>query len=210
MTKSKIILDIETKPRERDKTLQALLDYKMRNIVDVKEREAKEISYTFRNPIYTQVVCIGTLYVNAVEEVKEKVFFSKDNEEEVINSFMTYISKFTGLFVHFNGLDFDVPILLAKSAIYGIQPPQRFCNTIRFRSDPHYDIMQIFTNWGRFGNSLEELLITFGIKNSKELLEGKNVLEFMKTRSNEDIVKYCMEDVRSTYELYKKISKVYQ
>ncbi len=152
------------------------------------------------------------MYEDIEGNVHEKVFFSRDNEEEVITNFINYISKFNGLFVHYNGLDFDVPILLMKCAQYGIEPSRRFCTTIRFRTDPHYDLMQILTNWGKFGIGLQEALIAFGIKDSKEVLKDKDIdiIEFMKTASDEEISEYCMEDVRSTYELFKKVYQVYQ
>jgi len=212
MGKSKLVFDIETVPRKRDTILDDLLSYKMRNVKDEEQRKKDEIKYTFRNPIYNQVIAIGVLHEDINGNVKEGIFFSRDNEKELIEKFMHYISKFQGLFIHYNGLDFDVPILLAKAAIYGIEPSRRFCNTIRFRFDPHYDIMQALTNWNKFSISLREAATVFGVKDSKEILKEKDIdiIEFMKTATDEEIQKYCAEDVRTTYELFKKVYQIYQ
>ncbi len=210
MNKSKLVFDIETCPRSLNKDLKELFDAKVERSSTQETREKKEIEYSFRNPIYNQVVAIAALYETPSGGISEKVFFSRDDEKEVISNFMYYISKFSGLFIHFNGLDFDVPILLTKCAMYGIEPPRRFCNTIRFHTDPHYDIMQVLTNWGKFGIGLKEATVAFGIKNPKDFLGGKDILDFMKTATDKEIQEYCMEDVRSTYELFNKVYQVYQ
>lgn len=212
MNKSKLVFDIETVPKKRDKVLEELFNAKVKRNSNGENREKKEIEYSFRNPIYNQIVAIGVIYEDTNGDVKEGMFFSRDDEKEVIEGFMKYISRFQGLFIHYNGLDFDVPILLAKAAIYGIEPSRKFCNTIRFRTDPHFDVMQVLTNWGRFGISLSEAATAFGIKDPKEVLKEKDIdiIEFMKTASDEEIQEYCIFDVRTTYELFKKVYQIYQ
>lgn len=209
-SKSKLVFDIETTPKKLEGELKELFDSKLERNSTEENREKKEAQYAFRNPIYNQVVTIATLYENANGDIVEKVFHSRDNEKEIINDFITYISKFHGIFVHYNGLDFDIPILLSKCAIYNIIPSQKFSTTIRFRTDPHYDVMQVLTNWGKFGISLKEAVTAFEIKNPKDLLGDKDILSFMKSATDEEIQNYCMEDVRSTYELFKRVYQVYQ
>jgi hypothetical protein len=63
---------------------------------------------------------------------------------------------------------------------------------------------------GKLRVKLAELLITFGISNSKDVLQGKDTISFLLEASDEDIQKYNMEDVRSTFELYKRVNKVFK
>jgi len=205
-----LILDIETLPNDLNENMEFLLNKKVQNELEEK-KERRKLEYRFHEPPYARVCSISTIWSSDGESIsREETFFSRNDERKVIEEFITYISKFSGVFVHYNGLDFDVPFILAKCALYGIDPPQRFCNLIRFRTNPHYDIMQVYTAWGRFRVNLAELLITFGISNSKDVLQGKDTLAFLLEASDEDIQKYNMEDVRSTFELYKRINKVFK
>ncbi len=204
-----IVFDIETLPNELDEITSKLLDHKVRNVVEEK-KEQEMLQYRFHEPAYAKVCCIGALYDKGDgSEIKQKTFFSRDNEKEVIENFINYISQFTGKFVSFNGLDFDAPFILYKCCQYGIEPPQRFCNLVRFRVTPHFDLMQILTVWGKFRISLAEACYSFGIT-VKENLHGLDILTFLQQASDEDIQLYCQEDVQSTYMLYKKVSLIYQ
>jgi len=203
-------LDIETLPKELDDRMLFLLNKKVQNEPEEK-KERRKLEYTFHEPQYAKVCSIGTLYSADGENIsQEDIFFSRDDEKGVIEAFIHHISRFQGIFTHFNGLDFDVPFILAKCVQYGIDPPSRFCNLIRFRTNPHYDLMQVYTAWGKFKVNLAELLITFGVTNSKDILDYQDTLSFLQTASDEDIQKYNMADVRSTFEAYKKISKIYK
>lgn len=205
-----IVFDIETLPLEIDVNMEKLLDYKVRNVPE-EEKEKKKLEYKFHEPQFARVVSVGVLYYNATsEEITETIFYSKNDERKIVEEFIQYISRFKGRFVHYNGLDFDVPFLLYKCALYGIEPSSRFCNLTRFRSDPHYDLMQVLSNWGKFKIRLAEALVSFGIRNSKDVLEDKYILDFLRKASDEEIKRYNLEDVRSTFELYQKVSKVYQ
>ena len=205
-----ITFDIETHPLELDENMSRLLDYKIRNVPE-EDKEKKKLEYMFHEPQFAKVISIAVIYYNAsTEEITETVFYSRDNEKEIVEKFIQYISRFKGRFVHYNGLDFDVPFLLYKCALYEIEPNSRFSNLIRFRNDPHYDLMQVLSSWGKFKIRLAEALVSFGIKNSKDVLEDRYVLDFLREGSDEDIKKYNLEDVRSTFQLYQSVSKVYQ
>lgn len=205
-----IVFDIETLPLEIDVNMEKLLDYKVRNVPE-EEKEKKKLEYRFHEPQFARVISIGVLYYNsASEEITETIFYSKNDERKIVEEFIQYISRFKGRFVHYNGLDFDVPFLLYKCALYEIDPNPRFSNLIRFRNGPHYDLMQVLSSWGKFKIRLAEVLVSFGIKNSKDVLEDKYILDFLREASDEEIKRYNLEDVRSTFQLYQKVSKVYQ
>lgn len=204
------ILDIETTPIQDDPVLEKLLDEKTKSIDDEISRELQKKKYRFLNPIYAKVLAIGSIYVvSDTGAVREKIFYNSSDEKTLLSEFSTYLSNFKGLFIHYNGLDFDVPFLIARMAVHGIQPPSaRFCNLTRFRHDIHYDIMQVFSCWKVWGVRLSEICHIFGVESPKDILKGQDVTDFLLTASEDQIKEYVMGDVRSSYEVYKKLSLI--
>lgn len=200
------VFDIETTPIQ-DETLDKLLEEKVSLLKD-DEKELQRKRHRFLNPVYAKVLAIGSIYVvSETGKVREKVFYG--DEKSILEQFSNYLSKFQGLFIHYNGMDFDVPFLLARMAVHGIQPPsRRFCNLTRFRNDIHYDIMQVFSCWKVWGVRLSEICYIFDVQNPKDILEGKEVTDFLLTATEDQIKEYVMGDVRSSYEVYKKLSEI--
>jgi DNA polymerase elongation subunit (family B) len=203
------VFDIETLPNDLDPVHEALLKHKLRNVSEDK-LAIETLKARFIYPVYSRVCSISTLYDPGSGEGSEWVFFDRTNEEKLIRDFIDYLSQWNDRYVHYNGLDFDVPYLLFKCAKYGITPPTNFCNLIRFRTHPHYDLMQVLSAWGKFPISLAEALVSFGITNSKDTLGGLDTLTFLQTASDDAIRKYNLADTQSTYELFKKVYLIYQ
>uniref|UniRef100_A0A7C3SMJ5 Predicted 3'-5' exonuclease PolB-like domain-containing protein n=1 Tax=Dictyoglomus turgidum TaxID=513050 RepID=A0A7C3SMJ5_9BACT len=210
-----LVFDIETFPITHDKKLETLVRYKVRNVPE-EEKEEKIKSYCFHEPQYSRVICISYLISIDGENIAYKdTFFSREDEESLIRNFISVVEDFEntyrGVYVTYNGIDFDVPYLLYKCALYNINPPQRFCNLIRFRNNPHYDVMQVMTNWGKFKISLQEMCYSFGVIDPKEIKEdGESTLDFMLRATDEEIILYNTRDVDSLFSLYKQISKIFQ
>jgi len=205
---SVLTFDIETLPIE-DKSLDKLLEYKIRNLPE-DEKEIKKNQHRFLNPVYARVAAIGVLYQKIDGSLIKKVFLG--DEIDILNGFSNYLKKFRGLYVHFNGMGFDVPFILARMAVHGIQPPnERFCNLVRYRTNPHYDVMSVLCSWreyGTFGVSLREVAYIFGVEDPKNILGDKDVTQFLLNGTEEQIKEYVMADVVATYEIYKKLSKI--
>jgi DNA polymerase elongation subunit (family B) len=209
MSNPGFVFDIETHPNDLTPEMEALLNHKVRNVAE-ENKEIEKLRYRFRLPAYSRMTCISTLY-DVGDGIEHKYeFMNKENEKGILSAFIEYITQWNGRYIHFNGLDFDVPYILFKCAQYEIDPPQRFCNLIRFRTDPHYDIMQVLSAWGKFPISLAEAALSFNVPNSKDELQGTDTLNFLLTASDADILKYNKADVKTTYELFKKVYKVYR
>lgn len=202
--KSILVLDIETQPVV-DSNLELLLQSKVQKLEE-SQREVKQTLYSWLHPIYAKVYAIGTLYSSGKgTPVKERVFTG--SEVDILNKFNAYISQFKGVFVHFNGLKFDVPFILTRMAIHGIEPSNNlFCNLVMYRTYPHYDLMQVLSAWREFPISLREACYAFSIGDPKEILGKSDVTSFLTSCTEEDLIEYVMGDVRATYELYLKVS----
>ena len=198
------VFDIETSPKEITPELTSLLNHKTRNVVPEK-LDAEKQRYSFISPVYAKVISISTAWDDGRGTPTVYTFFDRNDEYSLLKSFVEYLQQWNGRYVHFNGLDFDVPFIMYKCAQYDISLPPAFTNLIRFRFDPHFDIMQALSSWGKFPVSLAEVLTTFGFTNSKDYLNDMDTLTFLLTASDEDIKKYNEADVIGTYHAFRRI-----
>ena len=82
----------------------------------------------------------------------------------------------------------------------------RFLNLRRYNYDPHVDVMQFLSRWGREGVSLETACHAFGIPSPKEgEVKGNTVAEAFHRGDLEAVKDYVMRDVEATYQLFLKI-----
>ena len=208
-----ISFDIETIPEELDSlsyiqrdVLKAKIDAYMGRNPD-KDKEAARNMLMATNPYFGRIVCIGiTQQFNSV--IKSKGFSGP--EDKLITDFWNCIADFSGIFVSFNGLGFDVPFIVGRSQKYNITPTNKnFLNLRRYSQFPHYDIMMWVANWDRYNSpSLRLLAEHLGITSPKEGdVAAENVYEAFKEGKIDEIVKYCLKDTEATLKIYNKIRK---
>jgi hypothetical protein len=213
-----LAFDIETRALPRDLELERLLQNKLYKKLApsgnyeegaIYSRTKEEIEHI--DPCFARVAAIGVKFRNADGE-EEEVVFDDEDETSLLALFSNYVRSRGNnkvLFVGFNSLDFDVPFTLARYAVLGLQPPTpAFCNQVRYKTYPHYDVMQVFGSWGKFKPSLALLAHTFDLPNPKEILGDKSTMKFMESATPEQIREYVLGDVRTTYQLYNRISQV--
>ncbi|UCH09283.1 MAG: ribonuclease H-like domain-containing protein [Fidelibacterota bacterium] len=205
-----LIFDIETVPlpgleppleQEVARRTQRELD-KGDLAPDDAERLVRSIS-----PFFGQVLAIGMrLYNDKTGETKDKVV-CEETEEATLQTFFETINHTASQdlrFVHYNGLNFDVPFLIIRAAIYGI-PIQnsRFLNLRRFSYDPHVDVMQFLSRWGREGVSLDLACRSFEVPSPKEgEVTGETVATAFEKGDLGAVEDYVMRDVEATYQLF--------
>ena len=113
-----------------------------------------------------------------------------------------------GSLVGHNLINFDLPFLVKRSWLTGVEVPYIIMSEIRkYRSKLIVDTM---TEWG-FGNkqayvSLNHLCNLFGIQVKSGEITGENFGEYWARGKEDEAIKkmcidYCMEDVRATKEL---------
>lgn len=96
----------------------------------------------------SKVVCIsGKILVN--KQVQDFKMYS-ENESKLLSAFISEIinKNLNALWIHFNGLNNDVPLILRRAIKYNIDiKNDDFKNLIKFRKFPHYDCASILSNW---------------------------------------------------------------
>jgi len=150
------------------------------------------------NGDFGRVVCISIGYISNGSIIL-KSFFGHD-EEAILNDFNDAIRNFNGLFIHYNGLNFDVPFILQRLSHHYIPLSNlAFKNLRKFSEFPHYDLMQIYYNWDiTRANGLEAFAVTHGMPTPKDALGGDQVYAAYLEDRWDQIPHYCEYDVATT------------
>ena len=224
-----LIFDIETIGENYDKldetTQESLSHWVKRESQSEKEYEAalEDLKNGLGfSPLTGEIVAIGVL---DSEEDKGAVYYqnpdSKEEtdeagiklkpmtEKEMLEQFWKLCESYQE-FVSFNGMGFDVPFLMVRSAINGIRPSKnlmsnRYLGSQKFDSK-HVDLLDQLSFYGaarRRGN-LHLWCRAFGIKSPKEDgVTGDDVGKLFQEKKYLDIAKYNVGDIKSTRELFR-------
>lgn len=221
---SRIVIDIETAGLQWDDWDEETHEYLVRrdgsgsDEETVKEKlglsalTGKIITIGMMNPdtrkggVYYEVP-EGEAEVEDV--VKEGVLFRSGSESEILEMFWHDIEKYS-LWVTFNGKSFDIPFLMQRSLIQGVQPSKNL-DTARFRVKPHCDLMEILSFFGATRPySLSFWCRTMEIDDPKiDGIDGSAIGSLYREGRHLEIAKYCLRDVISTAELFLIVEKRY-
>lgn len=227
---SALIFDIETIGENYDKlddtTKDALSHWIKRETQNEKEYEAalEDLKNGLGfSPLTGEIVAIGVLdsekdsgavyyqapNVNDEESDEEEIKLKPMTEKEMLQQFWKLCESYQE-FVSFNGMGFDVPFLMVRSAINGIRPSKnlmsnRYLSMQKFEAK-HIDLLDQLSFYGamrRRGN-LHLWCRAFGIKSPKaEGVTGDDVGTLFKEKKYSDIAKYNVGDIKATRELYR-------
>lgn len=164
-------------------------------------------------PAFARIVCVGIKAVGDAGTVKDFAY-SGPNEVEILKQFWQVISECQSrnpLYVGWNSLDFDAPMLITRSLVNTILPVKHFCNLRRFSSSPHYDVMQWLSSWqGRSTMSLRTASALFGFPDPKEVVHnpGTAVPTMVANGEWRELESYCLGDVDATDRLFSIVRPV--
>lgn len=204
-----IVFDVETVPQdplsviqqaEFEKRFKKSKDFLSAAPEDIPNLERKFLSVS---PFFGKIICICVYFPES--RTTRKLI---GDEKSILTGFWDIIdqNKFSGLFISFNGLGFDVPFILRRSMILGIRPThQRFCDTYKYQKIPHRDVYLMISEYDRgFTASLDLACDVCGVESPKHgVVKAENVEEYYKQGKIDLIADYCMKDVMATYEIYK-------
>lgn len=172
-----------------------------------KEKHRRLIMAT--NPFYGEIVCIGLHAAKQNGSLSNSTsIIGEPDEKSILTRFWNILGKFKGLFISFNGINFDVPFILKRSMKYGLVPTNNtFLDMRRFRASSHFDVKLVIADYDKYAfGTLRLMCDHFGIKSPKEgVVKAENVEEEFKKGNIKLIAEYCLKDVEATYQLYKKL-----
>jgi uncharacterized protein YprB with RNaseH-like and TPR domain len=227
---SRLVFDIETIGEDFDALDEATRESLTRWI---KRESSDEESYEAAltdvkaglgfSPLTGSIVAIGVLDADRdrgvvyfddngtgeKEESEGNCAYKPMSEKEMLRNFWEGAKQYDE-FVSFNGRTFDVPFLMVRSAVHGIQPTRdlmsnRYLNSQR--GAKHIDLLDQLSFYGavRRKGSLHLWCRAFGIKSPKEDgVTGDDVSTLFREGKYIDIAKYNAQDIRSTKLLYDK------
>ncbi|WP_447972697.1 3'-5' exonuclease [Nitrospira sp. Kam-Ns4a] len=150
---------------------------------------------------FSRIVCIGLLQFSDAMEPQGAVSWYGPNEKELLRQFWTRVGQGRpSLYITHNGLGFDLPFIKKRSIIHQVKPTVEI-PLAKFRTEPVYDTMAIWSNWeGRGWIKLDVLARALNVETKSG--SGSQVAELWARGQHKEIAEYCLRDTYVTYACY--------
>ncbi|HQV32322.1 MAG TPA: hypothetical protein PKV71_10620, partial [Calditrichia bacterium] len=134
-----LAFDIETVPAADLSEYSEAVQKKINEKIEGRRERQPDFDYPYyasTHGDFGKIVCISMGYLHG-DRIKLKSLYGHD-EFRILEEFNKVCASIKGIFIHYNGLGFDVPFILQRMAHHNIRPANpRFTNLRRFSSDPH-------------------------------------------------------------------------
>ncbi|MDE0145113.1 MAG: ribonuclease H-like domain-containing protein [Nitrospira sp.] len=216
----KVVLDIETiqSPREEWTRLAGVDSVALESCegndtsdlfaqAEAREQRRKEdekYEQSSFDGTFSRIVCIGLLVFSDAMEFRGAVSWYGDREQELLWKFWARLGELRpSLFITYNGLGFDLPFLKKRSIIHRVKPSMEI-SLARFRTEPVYDVMAVWSNWDNRGwVKLDVLARTLQVETKSG--SGKQVADMWAQGQRRKIAEYCLRDTYVTYACYQRM-----
>ena len=211
----KVVLDIETvqAPREEwariaglapvsenvaeggdDLFLHAEAD--RRRQVEDEQYEKSSFDGTF-----SRIICIGMILLSDSMEAQGAVSWYGKDEKGLLQQFWTKVGQIRpALYITHNGLGFDLPFIKKRSVVHQVKPPLEI-SLAKFRTEPVYDTMAVWSNWDTRGwVKLDVLARALDVETKSG--SGAQVAEMWGKGQGPELARYCLQDTYVTYACY--------
>lgn len=202
-----IALDLETIPNPNmvsllpEPTPDARLKDPAKIAASFQKAKAEQVSKMALSPFY------GTIWSAALVG-DDGTILLKDatgGEAALISEVLSIIKGHN--ICTYNGISFDLPFLYKRAMQLGVTEVNTPLTawTKRYQHEPHCDLMQILTDWGK-----EKYM---SLNDAAKLILGKKKVDFDPTKiteaieagEQEKILEYNEQDALLTYEIYQKV-----
>ena len=175
---------------------------------DIQECMKKEDELYERSSFdatYSRIVCIAMLIFSPSMEPKGAVSWYGSNEQDLLRQFWGRIAEIRPtLFITHNGLGFDLPFIKKRSIIHRVKPSLEI-SLAKFRTEPVYDTMAVWSNWDMRGwIKLDILARALNVETKSG--SGKQVAEMWAAGHRQEIAEYCLQDTYVTYACYNRMT----
>ena len=150
---------------------------------------------------FSRIVCIGLLEFSDQMEARSAIAWYGANERELLRQFWARLAQDRPtLFITHNGLGFDLPFIRKRSIINQVKPSLDI-NLAKFRTEPVYDTMAIWSNWDTRGwVKLDVLARALQVETKSG--SGGQVAEIWEKGQGLELARYCLQDTYVTYACY--------
>ncbi|MBK8275684.1 MAG: ribonuclease H-like domain-containing protein [Nitrospira sp.] len=217
----KVVLDIETvqapreewarlvgKPTECQGPVSDEPGYDLFTVSAVEEaRRADDEAYAKSafDGTFSRIVCIGLLEFSDQMEARSAIAWYGVNERELLRQFWARLAQDRPtLYITHNGLGFDLPFIKKRSIINQVKPSVEI-NLAKFRTEPVYDTMAIWSNWDTRGWVKLDVLAR-ALQVDTKSGSGEQVAEMWEKRQGRELAQYCLQDTYVTYACYSRMN----
>ncbi|HMS85331.1 MAG TPA: 3'-5' exonuclease [Nitrospira sp.] len=150
---------------------------------------------------FSRIVCIGLLEFSDQMEARSAIAWYGANERELLRQFWARLAQDRPtLYITHNGLGFDLPFIKKRSIINQVKPSVEI-NLAKFRTEPVYDTMAIWSNWDMRGWVKLDVLAR-ALQVDTKSGSGEQVAEMWEKRQGRELAQYCLQDTYVTYACY--------
>jgi predicted PolB exonuclease-like 3'-5' exonuclease len=213
----KVVLDIETVQASREEWARLIgksptaagesyptegLDLFAAGAAEEQRRIEEELyAKSAFDGTFSRIVCIGLLEFSDQMEARSAIAWYGADERELLRQFwMRLAQDRPTLFITHNGLGFDLPFIKKRSIIHQVKPSMDI-NLAKFRTEPVYDTMAIWSNWDTRGwIKLDVLARALQVETKSG--SGEQVAEMWEKGQGLEVARYCLQDTYVTYACY--------
>ncbi len=153
---------------------------------------------------FSRIVCIGLLEFSDQMEPRSVVAWYGGNERELLRQFWARIAQGRPtLYITHNGLGFDLPFIKKRSIIQQVKPTVEI-NLAKFRTEPVYDTMAIWSNWDMRGWVKLDVLAR-ALQVDTKSGSGEQVAAMWERGEGMELAHYCLQDTYVTYACYSRM-----
>ncbi len=205
----KVVLDIETVQASKgDWARLAGVDVaEADNLLEAGEaaQQDKDYERSSFDGTFSRIVCIGALVFSDSMEPQGAMAWYGGQEKELLRKFWAWMGQCRpALLITHNGLGFDLPFIKKRSIIHQVKPTLEI-SLAKFRTEPVYDTLAVWSNWESRGwVKLDVLARALGVETKSG--SGKHVAEMWQAGRGKEIADYCLQDCYVTYACYSKMT----
>ena len=112
-------------------------------------------------------------------------------------------------FVTFNGIGYDVPVLLMRSLLARVKPSIKI-STKKYVIANHTDVRAVLGNWDTYAKGTLDYYMKLLLgRTSKNEMSGDMVQDAWDLGLGADIAKYCEDDCQGSFDLYDLMVQFY-
>ncbi len=214
----KVVLDIETiqMPREEwarlvgiDSVVPESCDaddlFVHAETQEQRRKEEERYERSAFDGTFSRIVCIGLLVFSDAMEYHGAISWYGNDEQELLRRFWARLGELRpSLFITYNGLGFDLPFLKKRSIIHRVKPSMEI-NLARFRTEPVYDVMAVWSNWDTRGWVKLDVLAR-ALRVETKSGSGQQVAEMWARGRRREVAEYCLHDTYVTYACYQRMT----
>lgn len=130
-----------------------------------------------------------------------------ESDEAELLAWAWHVIRRADVVVTFNGLPFDLPFLVVRSALLKV-PPSRAVQPllVRYRTRPHFDVRAWLTNWA-YGDQARGTKAEWAAAFSYPVQTGTgaDVGRWYHEKRFDLIVQHCKADVDETFGMYQRL-----